>query len=177
MGLLRTLVHALRAHTTAPQPLPDAQRLELLLIENRHLRDELEKARTADPTASVNFVRNLMKCVRLDGASVLGALDPLSMQHKQSVLDQYEGDALTDFLREVQQIRERGALRSIVTFLVREQLLYTALDATNPDEQSFGRASMNGLVLALQEVELLAAVADQTFKTAEPFEPHEPLTH
>lgn len=57
------------------------------------------------------------------------------------------------FLQEVVDLKDNKAYGKITRFLIKHQIDFTAKEADNMDEVSFGRGTINGITLFMEEVE------------------------
>ena len=76
-------------------------------------------------------------------------------------------------LRSAKQISQEPAFKAVLEWLIVSQVLFSVKRAANMDQVNFGRASINGIELVLEEIEYLANLFDSENKVDEPFDPHE----
>lgn len=76
-----------------------------------------------------------------------------------SIEEAYEVDESREaFLAKVHDLAQSKELEGILTYLIRNQILFTAKEAGLDVEQLFGRATINGLTLVRDEIRRLDAM-------------------
>ncbi len=63
-----------------------------------------------------------------------------------------EGRSITDFLAQCHELKGNWALPMILDWVIRGQILHTALRAPSLEATNFGRATVNGVSLVREEV-------------------------
>jgi len=97
-----------------------------------------------------------------------------SVDTAPDVLEQYDSeDSEEVFLSKIRDLYNNPTFNAVLNYLVRNQLIYTAKEARDFNEISFGRATINGLILFKDEVERLKAIYDERHIHEESFDRHE----
>lgn len=82
-------------------------------------------------------------------------------------------ESVSDFLSNIKSISRNPAFKSMCKWIIRNQIIFTALDSENMDQVNFGRASVNGVKLVEDEVNRLALVYDERHTSEPEFDEHE----
>jgi hypothetical protein len=91
------------------------------------------------------------------------------------ILVELEGDneSVDEFLKNVHEIYKNPAIGRIAEFIIRNQVLYSAKEATNLAELNFGRATVNGVSLFREEIDRLEGIYQERHAPEEDFDEHE----
>ena len=72
------------------------------------------------------------------------------------ILDVYDSEEEENvFLSGVHELAKDATLRSIVDYLLGEQIMYTAMDSRSPDDVFLAQHNMNGIMLVMETVHAL----------------------
>jgi deoxyhypusine synthase len=132
--------------------------------------------------AEVERQKNLYQRAR-EGLSVvdlvreqLAGFDRKQLDDNPDILEEFiEMDAEEAFLSDVHTLAESKALKKIVNFLVRDKLWYVGTVAEDMVKVNFGRATINGIELVLEEIGRLDAIYKERHAGREAFDKHEDL--
>lgn len=89
------------------------------------------------------------------------------------LLSEIPEDEQESFLEKAKTLQTSNVLARICTFLVRKQVLFSAREAPDLQTINFGRATVNGVELVKDEIDVLAAVYDKKHEKPEPITPGE----
>lgn len=89
------------------------------------------------------------------------------------VLEEVEGQ--DSFLAKMKTLSENKELELLVAYLTRNQILHSATSAKTLDEINFGRATVNGFTLLMDEISRLATVYKDRHSNEPDFDEHEVL--
>lgn len=125
--------------------------------EAKKLNVELEKYRKLNKDFSVQrLVRSQLKGF---DTSVLSKSVWDGSDNAISIEEAYEVDESREaFLAKVHDLAQSKELEGILTYLVRNQILFTAKEAVGVEQELFGRATINGLTLVRDEIRRLDAM-------------------
>lgn len=76
------------------------------------------------------------------------------------------------FLTNVHTLLQNKALEPVLTYLMRNQILFTAKEAIGDDQVFFGRATVNGIVLVREELRRLDAIYKEKYAPKEEYDPY-----
>lgn len=125
--------------------------------EQERLKKETDKYKRLNANFSVaRLVRSQLKGF---DTSVLSKSVWDGSDNAISIEDAYEVDESRDaFLAKVHDLAQSKELEGILTYLVRNQILFTAKEAVGVEQELFGRATINGLTLVRDEIRRLDAM-------------------
>jgi len=84
------------------------------------------------------------------------------MHSKSHILEQFDTEeAQNVFLSQAHQLFKDTTLRSIVEYLVAEQIMYVAMDARTLDDVLLGQHNMNGILLVTETLQELEALYEE----------------
>jgi hypothetical protein len=72
-----------------------------------------------------------------------------------------ETEEQESFLSKMKSLSENKELELLISYLVRNQIRFSVIEAENLEAMNFGRATINGLTLLQDEIKRLATVYDE----------------
>lgn len=105
----------------------------------------------------------------------LAGFNPRLLDNPDTDLPNILGDVeIQDpFLAKMKTLNETQELHTLLDYLERNQVLYSAKEATGLDAINFGRATVNGLSLVREEIARLATVYAERHAGEPEFDEHE----
>jgi len=79
------------------------------------------------------------------------------------------------FLEQVKELKKNTALKRIMDYNVRNQLLIIAKWSKDLAEADFGRATINGIVLLREDIDRLSVIYDKKHEPKKPIDPQKHL--
>ncbi len=141
----------------------------LFRAESDKLNKELAKYRKLNADFSVQrLIREQLKGF---DTSVLSKSVWDGSDEAISIEDAYDVDeGRASFLAKVHDLAQSKELEGILTYLVRNQILFTAKEAIGQEQELFGRATINGLTLIRDEIRRLDAIYKEEYGRKEDFD-------
>lgn len=149
------------------------------------LRDWLFKDEQLEYQARLSAQKQLAESANIVALArqQLAGFDPQNIDfdtfhnyEQRSILDELDEEEAAHFLNEAHALYSNSALRTILDFLTRHQVLFGQKNAESLLALNFSRATINGLSLLWEEVEDAEGRWQQEHnKQPEPFDPHEPI--
>lgn len=84
-----------------------------------------------------------------------------------------EGEGLDAFLDQISELKKNTAFPKLCAFLIRNQILYMALEAESSQQMNFARATINGIKLVQEEIDRLHVILETKREKEEEFDPGE----
>ena len=132
---------------------------EGLAVSRRALADEQKRFEAYKQSLTItDLVREQMKGFN---PKLLDSADDLP-----EVLGDVEDQ--DTFLARCKSLAEADTLRTIAAYIMRNQIIYSAREAETLDTINFGRATINGVSLMLDEVDRLATIYSERHPPKEP---------
>jgi len=127
----------------------------------------IDEARAQKGYTVVDLVRKQLK-----------GFDPKQLDNSDDVELLYmsendESEGLDVFLAHCRDLRENPAFDPIMESLIRNQILFIAMESESNEETNFGRATINGLQLFRDELDRLVGIYKERHAKEEDFDPHD----
>lgn len=90
-----------------------------------------------------------------------------------SILDTISEDEMNTFLQLGKDVAKNETFAKVLTFLINENLRYTALEANDKDMLLYSRGSINGILSVKDTIEYIRTVYEERHTTEEPYDKHE----